>query len=100
MPSILQRARDSAPPDRREQNQMSGTEERKELELKRKIRPRFHRALIGALIISLILAVLLIMFLNRYLSRSTREDDGWLDRRTPVVAMQSDNLLEEDDFII
>ena len=79
---------------------MSGTEEREELELKRKIRPKFHKALIGALIISLILAVLLIMFLNRYLSRSTREDDGWLDRRTPVVAMQSGNLLEEDDFII
>jgi len=100
LPSILHRARGLAPPDRREQNQMSGTKNREDPKFTRKIRPRFHKALIGALIISLILAVLLIMFLNRYLSRSTREDDGWLDRRTPVVAMQSGNLLEEDDFII
>jgi hypothetical protein len=79
---------------------MSGTEEREELKLKRKIRPRFHKALIGALIISLILAVILIMFLSRYISAPRMEENGLLDRTTPVVAMQSGNLLEEDDSII
>ncbi len=100
MPSLLHRARDSAPPDRREQNQMSRTKNREDPKFKRKVRPRFHKALIGALIISLILAVLLIMFLNRYLSAPRMEENGLLDRTTPAVAMQSGNLLEEDDFII
>jgi hypothetical protein len=52
------------------------------------------------LIIGLIIAVILIMFLNRYLSKSTRQDHGWLDRRTPAVAIQSGNLLEEDSFVL
>lgn len=79
---------------------MSGAEEKEDLRLKRKIRPKFHKALIPALIISLIIAVILIMFLNRYLSKSAREEDGWLERRMPVVAMQSGNLLEEDGFVL
>ena len=100
MPSILQRARDSAPPDRREQNQMSGTKNREDPKFNRKIRPRFHKALIPALIISLIIAVLLIMFLNRYLSAPRMEENGLLDRTTPLVMTVSGNLLQENDLAL
>lgn len=100
MPSILQRARDSAPPDRREQNQMSGTKNREDPKFSRKVRPRFHKALIGALIISLILAVILIMFLSRYISAPRMEENGLLDRTTPLVVTQSSIPLEEDSFVL
>ncbi len=100
MPSLLQRARDSAPPDRREQNQMSGTKNREDPKFSRKVRPRFHKALIGALIISLILAVILIMFLSRYISAPRMEENGLLDRTTPLVVTQSSIPLEEDSFVL
>jgi uncharacterized membrane protein len=64
---------------------MSGTKNREDPKFSRKVRPRFHKALIGALIISLILAVILIMFLSRYISAPRMEENGLLDRTTPLV---------------
>jgi hypothetical protein len=78
---------------------MSKTEEIEDLKFKRRVRPRFHKALIPALIISLILAVILIMFLNRYLSAPGMEENGLLDRRIPPVVMQSGNPLEENNLV-
>ncbi|UCB52036.1 MAG: hypothetical protein JSV10_08610 [Candidatus Zixiibacteriota bacterium] len=79
---------------------MSETEEREDLRLKRKVRPKFHKALIIALIISLILAVILIMFLSRYLSAPRMEENGLLDRTTPVVVTQSGSLPEKDGLLL
>ena len=79
---------------------MSGTDNKERMRFTRRVRPRFHKALIPMLIIGLIIAVILIMFLNRYLSKSTRQDDGWLERRIPVVAVHSGDLLKEDGFVL
>ena len=80
-----------------EWSEMSETEEREGLKFKRKIRPRFHKALVVALIISLILAVTLIMFLSRYLSAPRMEENGLLDRTTPLMVTVSGSLLQEND---
>jgi len=79
---------------------MSGTEEQEDLRLKRKVRPKFHKALLIALIISLILAVMLIMFLSRYLSAPRMEENGLLDRTTPVMVSVSGSLLQENDLAL
>jgi hypothetical protein len=79
---------------------MSKTEERKDEKFRRKVRPRYHKALIPALIISLILVVILILILNRYVPKPETEEDGLLDRRTPVVAMQTESPLGQDDFVV
>ena len=79
---------------------MSGTEEQEDLRLKRKVRPRFHKALVIALIISLILAVMLIMFLSRYLSAPRMEENGLLDRTTPTLVTVSGSLLQENDLAL
>ena len=79
---------------------MSETEEQEELRLKRKIRPKFHKALIVALIISLILAVMLITYLSRYLSAPRMEENGSLDRTTPLMASACDGELPEDDLAL
>jgi hypothetical protein len=76
---------------------MSGTEEQEDLRLKRKIRPKFHKALVVALIISLVLAVMLIIFLSRYFSAPRMEENGLLDRTTPSMVSVSDGLLQEND---
>jgi len=73
---------------------MNETEEQEELRLKRKIRPKFHKALIVALIVSLILAVMLIMYLSRYLSGPSKQENGSLDRTTPLMVNVSDNRLQ------
>ena len=75
---------------------MSGTQKREDLKSKRRVRPRFHKALIPALIISLIIAVILIMFLNRYLSAPRMEENGLLDRTTPSMVTVSGSLLQEN----
>ena len=79
---------------------MNETEEQEELRLKRKVRPKFHKALIVALIISLILAVMLITYLSRYLSAPRMEENGSLDRTTPLTASASDGELPEDDLAL
>ena len=79
---------------------MSETEEQEELRLKRKIRPKFHKALVVALIISLILAVMLIMYLSQYLSGPRMEEHGSLDRTTPSMVSVSDNPLQENDLVL
>ena len=79
---------------------MSGTEEQEDLRLKRKVRPRFHKALVIVLIISLILAVMLIMFLSRYLSAPRMEENGLLDRTTPTLVTVSGSLLQENDLAL
>jgi hypothetical protein len=79
---------------------MRETEEQEELRLKRKIRPKFHKALVVALIISLILAVMLIMYLSRYLSAPRMEENGSLDRTTRLMVNVSDGQLQENDLAL
>ena len=76
---------------------MNETEEQEELRLKRKVRPKFHKALIVALIISLILAVMLIMFLSRYLSAPGMEETGSLDRTTRLMVNLCDSPIQDND---
>jgi capsular polysaccharide biosynthesis protein len=75
---------------------MSVNEEQEELRFKRKIRPKFHKALVVALVISLILAVMLIMFLSRYLSAPRMEENGLLDRTTPLMVTASGSLTKQN----
>jgi hypothetical protein len=79
---------------------MNGTEEQEELRLKRKVRPKFHKALVVALIISLILAVMLIMFLSRYLSAPRMEETGSLDRTTPTLMSASGSVTQENNLAV
>jgi hypothetical protein len=79
---------------------MSGTKGREDLILRRRKRPKFHKALVIALIISLILAVMLIMFLSRYLSAPTTDENGLLDRSTPLMVTVSGSLLHESDPVL
>jgi uncharacterized membrane protein len=79
---------------------MSETEEQENLRLKRKIRPKFHKALVVALIISLILAVMLIMFLSRYLSSPGMEENGSLDRTTPMLVTASGSVTQESHLAL
>ena len=79
---------------------MSDTEEQEDLRLKRKIRPKFHKALVVALIISLVRAVMLIMFLSRYLSAPRMEENGSLDRTTPTLVTVSGSLTKENNLAL
>jgi len=79
---------------------MSETEEQEELRLKRKIRPKFHKALVVALIISLILAVMLIMYLSRYLSAPRMEENGSLDRTARLMVNAAGSPLQENDLAL
>lgn len=68
---------------------MSANYKRKDIKFRRKVRPRYHKALIPALIISLIIAVILIWIVNKYLFKPLFEEKGSLNLNKPVVVMQS-----------
>jgi len=75
---------------------MSENYKGKDIKFRRRVRPRYNKLLIPALIISLIIAVILIIILNKYLSKPAFEKNGLLDRKTSVVVMPSENMLDED----
>ncbi len=67
----------------------------KDIKFTRRVRPRYNKLLIPALIISLIIAVILILILKKYLFQPIFEEKGLLHPSTPVLVMQSGNVLEE-----
>jgi len=73
---------------------------RKDIRFIRKVRPRYNKLLIPAMIISLIIAVILILLVRKYLFKPLFEEQGLLDRNQSVVAMQTENLREEEHPII
>jgi len=75
---------------------MNANPKRKHIRFIRKVRPRYHKALIPALIISFIIAVILILIVRKYLFKPIFEEKGFFDPNQPVVVMQSKNLFEEN----
>ena len=75
---------------------MEKRSKRKDFMFVRKVRPRYHKALVPALIISFIIAVILILILRKYLFGPLLEKQGLLDRSHSVAAVHSGNPHEEE----